>query len=147
MQKTEYFTTLSYFWVYKWPISVWWSSRPNHAVKRFLYQGCSMTIYNKLLVTIVGLKHFFSSFLAIRLVENKIETVEIFPKLLIGFSNLILMLSYWKVTDKQMFLQRAFFVKLLLLMTGRERIWVFVKTKQMCWVSGDMMLACLEIHS
>ena len=44
-----------------------------------------MTIDNKLLVTIVGLKHFFSSFLAVRLVENKIEMGRNFSKFLNWF--------------------------------------------------------------
>ena len=42
-------------------------------VRTFLYQGCSMVIDDKLFVTAVGLKHLFSSFIAIRLVENKRE--------------------------------------------------------------------------
>ena len=42
-------------------------------INRFLYQGCNMTINNKLLVTAVGLKHFFSSFIAVRLIENKLS--------------------------------------------------------------------------
>ena len=41
-------------------------------VKTFLYLGCSLVIDNKLYVTAVGLKHFFSSFLAIRQMENKL---------------------------------------------------------------------------
>ena len=45
----------------------------NQWVDRFIFQGYSITIDNKLFVTAVGLKHFFSSFLAVRLIENKLE--------------------------------------------------------------------------
>ena len=40
--------------------------------KTFLYQGCSLTIENKLYVTVAGFKHFFSSFITIKLMENKL---------------------------------------------------------------------------
>ena len=40
-------------------------------VNTFIYQGCYLNIENKLFVTMVGFKHIFSSFIAIRLLEMK----------------------------------------------------------------------------
>ena len=41
-------------------------------INRFIYQGCNIIIDNKLFVTATGLKHFFSSFITVRLIENKL---------------------------------------------------------------------------
>ena len=41
-------------------------------INRFLYQGCNIMIDNKLFVSETGLKHFFSSFITVRLIENKL---------------------------------------------------------------------------
>ena len=68
----------------------------NQWVDRFIFQGCSITIDNKLFVTAVGLKHFFSSFLAVRLIENKLEMGRKHSK----FLNWILMHSYSRVVVK-----------------------------------------------
>ena len=43
----------------------------DQCVNTFIYQGCYLNIENKLFVTMVGFKHIFSSFIAIRLLEMK----------------------------------------------------------------------------
>ena len=39
-------------------------------VKALFYQGCSVTIQNRVFITMVGLKHVFSSFIGLRQKEN-----------------------------------------------------------------------------
>ena len=39
-------------------------------LKIFVYQGCSHTINNKLYLNLIGFKHFFSSFLSLRISES-----------------------------------------------------------------------------
>ena len=41
-------------------------------VKALIYQGCSVTIQNKVFVTMVGLKHIFSNFIGLRQKENRV---------------------------------------------------------------------------
>ena len=42
-------------------------------IKKFVFHGSNITIDNKLLITVAGLKHFFSSFITVRILENKLE--------------------------------------------------------------------------
>ena len=49
-------------------------------LKMFVYQGCSHTINNKVYLNLVGLKHFFSSFLSLRISES-------FPSEVINWSH------------------------------------------------------------
>ena len=41
--------------------------------KLFLYEGCFRTVENKVYVTMTGFKHFFSSFVGLRVGEKKSE--------------------------------------------------------------------------